>query len=59
MLTPGGKIVFGIVTTGTTLFLSVYFLDKSINEKDHKKSFKYLILFVGCALSFIFSINVG
>lgn len=58
MLTPGGKIVFGIITSVTTLFLSVYFLDKSINEKDSKKSFKYLMLFVGCTLSFIFSINV-
>ncbi|MDM0664828.1 hypothetical protein QTH69_05970 [Clostridium perfringens] len=58
MFTPGGKIVFGIITTATTLFLSVYFLDKSINEKETKKSFKYLILFVGCTLSFIFSINV-
>lgn len=58
MLTPGGKIVFGIITSATSLFLSVYFLDKSINEKDHKKSFKYLMLFVGCTLSFIFSINV-
>ncbi len=37
MLTPGGKIVFGIITSATTLFLSIYFLDKSINEKDHKK----------------------
>ncbi|WP_419748868.1 hypothetical protein ACNULB_04900 [Clostridium perfringens] len=58
MFTPGGKIVFGIITTATTLFLSVYFLDKSINEKEPKKRFKYLILFVGCTLSFIFSINV-
>lgn len=58
MFTPGGKIVFGIITIATTLFLSVYFLDKSINEKDPKKSFKYLMLFVGCTLSFIFSINV-
>ncbi|HII4514021.1 TPA: hypothetical protein ACY4SI_001227 [Clostridium perfringens] len=58
MLTPRGKIVFGIITSATTLFLSVYFLDKSINEKDPKKSFKYLMLFVGCTLSFIFSINV-
>lgn len=58
MLTPGGKIVFGIITSATTLFLSVYFLDKSINEKDPKKGFKYLMLFVGCVLSFIFSINV-
>ncbi|MCX0377472.1 hypothetical protein [Clostridium perfringens] len=59
MFTPGGKIVFGIITTATTLFLSIYFLDKSINEKEPKKSFKYLILFVGCTLSFIFSINVS
>lgn len=58
MLTPGGRIVFGIITSATTLFLSVYFLDKSINEKDPKKGFKYLMLFVGCVLSFIFSINV-
>lgn len=58
MLNPGGKIAFGIVTTATTLFLSVYFLDKSINEKEPKKSFKYLMIFVGCALSFIFSVNV-
>lgn len=58
MFMPGGKIVFGIITTATTLFLSVYFLDKSINEKEPKKSFKYLMLFVACTLSFIFSINV-
>ncbi|MCI2779178.1 hypothetical protein ACQR22_01250 [Clostridium perfringens] len=58
MFTPGGKIVFGIITTATTLFLSIYFLDKSINEEEPKKSFKYLMLFVGCILSFIFSINV-
>lgn len=58
MFTPGGKIVFGIITSATSLFLSCYFIDKSINEKDPKKSFKYLMLFVGCVLSFIFSINV-
>lgn len=58
MLTPGGKIVFGIITSATSLFLSCYFIDKSINENDPKKSFKYLMLFVGCTLSFIFSINV-
>lgn len=59
MFTPGGKIIFGIITSATTLLLSVYFLEKSFNEKEPKKSFKYLMLFVGCTLSFIFSINVG
>ncbi|HAT4348504.1 hypothetical protein [Clostridium perfringens] len=59
MFTPGGKIIFGIITSATTLLLSVYFLEKSFNEKEPKKSFKYLLLFVGCILSFIFSINVG
>lgn len=58
MFTPGGKIIFGIITSATTLLLSVYFLEKSFNEKEPKKSFKYLLLFVGCILSFIFSINV-
>ncbi len=58
MFTPGGKIIFGIITSATTLLLSVYFLEKSFNEKEPKKSFKYLMLFVGCTLSFIFSINV-
>lgn len=58
MFTPGGKIIFGIITSATTLLLSVCFLEKSFNEKEPKKSFKYLLLFVGCILSFIFSINV-
>ncbi|MFR7934703.1 MAG: hypothetical protein ACLU4S_04750 [Clostridium perfringens] len=59
MLTSIGRIILGTIATATTLLLSVYFLEKSFNEKEPKKSFKYLLLFVGCILSFIFSINVG
>lgn len=58
MLTSNGRIVLGIISIVTALYLSVHFMIKSLDEKEPRKSFKYLMLFVGCTLSFIFSINV-
>ncbi|MGG5460812.1 hypothetical protein [Clostridium sp. B9] len=58
MLTPAGRIILGIIATSTALFSIIYFLDKSVNEKEPRESFKYLMLSIGCILSFIFSMNV-
>ena len=44
MLTPNGRIILGIISIVTALYLSLYFMIKSLDEKEPKKSFKYLIL---------------
>ena len=44
MLTPGGKLILGIIGGITTLYLSFYFIYKCLEEKEAKISFKYLLL---------------
>lgn len=34
MLTPKGRIILGIISTVTALYLSVYFMIKSLDEKE-------------------------
>ena len=58
MLTPNGRIVLGTIAIITTLYLSIEFMIKSLDEKEPKKSFKYLILSTCNMLALIFSINV-
>ncbi|MDU1308488.1 MAG: hypothetical protein E6936_13650 [Clostridium perfringens] len=58
MLNQGGKIVLGSISIVTTFYLSLYFMVKSLNEKEPKRSFKYLILSTCNMLALIFSTNV-
>ncbi|HFD2032861.1 hypothetical protein [Clostridium perfringens] len=58
MLTPNGRIILGIISIITALYLSVYFMIKSLDEKEPRKSFKYLILSVCNMLALIFATNV-
>lgn len=58
MLTPKGRIILGIISIVTALYLSLYFMIKSLDEKEPRKSFKYLILSTCNMLSLIFAINV-
>ncbi len=58
MLTPVGRIVLGTIAIFTALYLSVHFMIKSLDEKEPKQSFKYLILSTCNMLALIFSINV-
>ncbi|MGG5461467.1 hypothetical protein [Clostridium sp. B9] len=58
MLTEAGRIILGIIATSTSLFLMVYFLEKCLNEKQPKVSFGYLVMFIGCMFSLLFSINM-
>ncbi|EJT6152838.1 hypothetical protein EHZ13_01970 [Clostridium perfringens] len=58
MLTPKGRIILGIISTVTALYLSVYFIIKSLDEKEPRQSFKYLILSTCNMLALIFSTNV-
>lgn len=58
MLTPVGRIVLGTIASFTALHLSVHFMIKSLDEKEPKKSFKYLILSACNMLALIFSTNV-
>ena len=58
MLTPEGRIILGTVAIVTTLYLSVHFMAKSLDEREPKQSFKYLILSVCNMLALLFSINV-
>ena len=48
----------GTIATSTSLILMVYFLEKCLNEKQPKISFRYLLIFIGCMLSLMFSINM-
>ena len=58
MLTQKGRIILGIISTVTALYLSVYFMIKSLDEKEPRQSFKYLILSTCNMLVLIFSTNV-
>ncbi|EDS79205.1 hypothetical protein ACSXBY_04325 [Clostridium perfringens] len=58
MLTPNGRIILGIISIVTALYLSLYFMIKSLDEKEPRKSFKYLILSTCNMLALIFSANV-
>ncbi|BDS16131.1 hypothetical protein ACRTAL_002632 [Clostridium perfringens] len=58
MLTQKGKIILGIIAIITTLYLSIEFMIKSLDEKEPKKSFKYLILSTCNMLALIFATNV-
>ena len=58
MLTPIGQVVLGTIATATTLFLTVFFLEKYLEERNCKKRTKYLILSIGNMLSLLFVVNV-
>ena len=58
MLTPIGKVVLGTISVATTLFLTVFFLEKYLEERNSKKRTKYLILSIGNMLSLLFVVNV-
>lgn len=58
MLTPNGKIILGTISIVTALYLSLYFMVKSLEEREPKKSFKYLILGTCNILALIFVTNV-
>lgn len=58
MLTPVGRIVLGTIAIFTALYLSLYFMIKSLDEKEPKQSFKYLILSTCNILSLLFAANV-
>lgn len=58
MLTPIGQVVLGTISVATTLFLTVFFLEKYLEERNSKKRTKYLILSIGNILSLLFVVNV-
>lgn len=58
MLTPIGQVVLGTISVSTTLFLTVFFLEKYLEERNSKKRTKYLILSIGNMLSLLFVVNV-
>ncbi|WP_415338447.1 hypothetical protein [Clostridium perfringens] len=58
MLTPIGQLVLGTIATATTLFLTVFFLEKYLEERNSDKRTKYLILSIGNMLSLLFVVNV-
>ncbi len=58
MLTEAGRIILGIISIFTTLYLSVHFMIKSLDEREPKQSFKYLILSACNMLALIFATNV-
>ena len=58
MLTTNGRIILGIISVVTALYLSLYFIIKCLNEKEPRKSFKYLILSACNMLTLIFATNV-
>ncbi|HAT4182244.1 TPA: hypothetical protein ACF2DS_000198 [Clostridium perfringens] len=58
MLTKNGNLILGTIAIITTLYLSIEFMIKSLDEKEPKKSFKYLILSACNMLALIFSTNV-
>ncbi|EHR0217867.1 hypothetical protein KS664_001432 [Clostridium perfringens] len=58
MLTSNGRIILGTISIVTTLYLSLYFMIKCLDEKEPKQSFKYLILSTCNMLALIFSTNV-
>lgn len=58
MLTPDGKLVLGIIAIVTSLYLSVEFMVKHLEENNPWQSFRYLILSLGNMLSLLFIVNV-
>ncbi|AAL96798.1 hypothetical protein [Clostridium perfringens] len=58
MLTPIGEVVLGTISIATTLFLTVFFLEKYLEERNSKKRTKYLILSIANILSLLFVSNV-
>lgn len=58
MLTPMGQVVLGTISIVTTLFLSVFFMEKYLEGNNSKKRTKYLILSIANMLSLIFVTNV-
>lgn len=58
MLTPNGRIILGIISIVTALYLSVHFMIKSLDEKKAKESFKNILLSVANMLILIFATNV-
>ncbi|MDZ4991359.1 hypothetical protein GNF80_00020 [Clostridium perfringens] len=58
MLTPIGQVVLGTISIATTLFLSVFFMEKYLEERNSDKRTKYLILSIGNMLSLLFVVNV-
>ena len=58
MLTPVGQVVLGTIATATTLFLTVFFLEKYLEERNSDKRTKYLILSIGNMLNLLFVVNV-
>ena len=58
MLTPRGKLILGIITIAVSLYLSIDFMLKSLDEKKAKESFKNILLSVANMLILIFATNV-
>ncbi|HAT4156667.1 hypothetical protein Cp4447_00928 [Clostridium perfringens] len=58
MLTQGGKLILGIITIVVSLYLSIDFMLKSLDEKKAKESFKNILLSVANMLILIFATNV-
>ncbi|WP_075809891.1 hypothetical protein [Clostridium perfringens] len=58
MLTPIGQLLLGTIAIATTLFLSVFFLEKHLEEVNSKKRTQYLILSIANILSLLFVANV-
>ncbi|EOU1926642.1 hypothetical protein [Clostridium perfringens] len=58
MLTPRGKLILGIITIVVSLYLSIDFMLKSLDEKKAKESFKNILLSVANMLILIFATNV-
>ena len=58
MLTKNGNLILGTIAIITTLYLGIEFMIKSLDEKEPKKSFKYLILSTCNMLALIFATNV-
>ncbi|HFE9854752.1 TPA: hypothetical protein ACGA41_001673 [Clostridium perfringens] len=58
MLTPGGKLILGIIAIVVSLYLSIDFMLKSLDEKKAKESFKNILLSVANMLILIFATNV-
>lgn len=58
MLTLGGHFLLGTISILTTLFLSVDFMEKYLEENNSKKRIKYLILSIANILSLLFVSNV-
>lgn len=58
MLTQRGKLILGIITIVVSLYLSIDFMLKSLDEKKAKESFKNILLSVANMLILIFATNV-